>query len=488
MRHRALPPFAPVLLESMRAIGYDASSAIADLIDNSITAQASNVHILFEPGTPRAVALLDDGNGMDEGELLDAMRHGSRSPNEDRAPDDLGRFGLGLKTASMSQCRRMTVVTRRAAQTRGMVWDLDEVAEAQDWIVGELDPADLDEVPFVEDLLRQDAGTLVVWEKLDRLCAGDPGDGSVLSERMGHVIDHLALVFHRYLTGRPAQLGIQVNHVPITALDPFLEDEGTIAGPEEGMLVEGHRVAVRAFTLPHISRLTRAQIDKAGGEQGLRRRQGFYVYRNRRLIVWGTWFRLFRQEELTKLTRVRVDVPNALDHLWSLDIKKSAASPPAVIKDRLRGLLPTMAKPSRAAHQYRGRVAGTGPLQPIWQRIEDRDGVRYEVDPEHPVIAALRGGVENGVLSELDNVLRAVSASLPVEALYNDRANERIGHKRAEATDKALEEHLEELARQMLDAFADRPAERARLLEGLEHIEPFALHPQATERLKGRLA
>ena len=472
----------------MRAIGYDAASAIADLIDNSITAHAARVQILFEPGTPRSVALLDDGDGMDADRLLDAMRHGSRSPNDERAPDDLGRFGLGLKTASMSQCRRMTVLSRRDGHTCGMVWDLDDVAEAGDWLVGELDPHDLAAIPFVRSLLDQDSGTLVVWEKLDRLAAGDPGDGSVLSDRMGHVVDHLALVFHRYLTGRPPQLSVLVNHVPVAALDPFLEDEGTIAGPEEGMIIEGYRVAVRAFTLPHISRLTRAQIDKAGGEQGLRRRQGFYVYRNRRLIVWGTWFRLFRQEELTKLTRVRVDVPNALDHLWSLDIKKSAASPPAVIRDRLRGLLPTMARPSRVAHQYRGRTAGTGPLQPIWQRVEDRDGVRYQIDPEHPVVAALRASVDIGALAELDNVLRAVSTSLPVEALYNDRANERIGHKRNDGANRGVEEHLEELARQMLGAFDDRPADRAHLLATLHQIEPFALHPKLTEALRARLA
>lgn len=324
--------------------------------------------------------------------------------------------------------------------------------------------------------------------KLDRLAAGDPGDGSVLSERMGQVIDHLSLVFHRYLTGHPPQLAILVNRVAISPLDPFLEGEGSIAGPEEGIVVEGHRVAVRAFTLPHISRLTRAQIERAGGEQGLRRRQGFYVYRNRRLIVWGTWFRLFRQEELTKLTRVRVDVPNALDHLWSLDIKKSAASPPAVIRDRLRGLLPTMTKPSRAAHHYRGRAAGTGFLRPIWHRIEDRDGVRYEVDLDHPVLVALRDSVDNEVLSELDNVLRAVSASLPIEALYNDRANERIGHKQAEMDQECLEGFLEDLARQMLGAFADRPLDRARLLGSLGQIEPFALHPKLTIALQKRLS
>ena len=488
MKRVALPPRAEVLLESMRAIGDDAASAIADLVDNSVTAAATRVNIRFDPGAPRAVGILDDGHGMDAAEVEDAMRHGSRSPAEDRHELDLGRFGLGLKTASMSQCRRLTVISKRlGAKPIGMVWDLNDVAETHDWLVGLLDSSELETVPFFTEFSALPHGTLVVWENLDRLAAGDRGDGSVLGERMRAVGEHLSLVFHRFLTDR-SPLHIDVNVRPLVPLDPFLEDEGSIAGEEERIIVEGHRVVLRAYTLPHISRLTRAQIEKAGGEVGLRRQQGFYVYRQRRLIVWGTWFRLFRQEELTKLTRVRVDLPNALDHLWSLDIKKSAASPPAIIRDRLKGLVPTMVRPSQQANRFRGKVGALRGVKAVWRRVEDRGGIRYEVDGEHPVVGAFRSSLDDALVTEFDNVLAVVGASIPIEAVYNDRANDQIGHARDSGDDETVLPRLEELARQMLGAFADRPEERARLLAGLASIEPFALHPGLTRKLQSRLS
>ena len=487
MEWRSLPPSAPVLMESMRAVGYDAAAAVADILDNSVTGGARRIQIRFDPGQPKAVGMLDDGSGMTKRELVVAMRHGSRSPSEKREANDLGRFGLGLKTASMSQCRRLVVVTRRRGLNAGMVWDLDDVADSGDWLVGVLDDKEIKRVPFAPLLFKQESGTLVVWEKLDRLAADDPGDGSLLSDRMRHVSEHLALVFHRYLSDRPP-LRIEVNGTAIEPIDPFLEDAGSLVGPEETIYVDNQRVVLRSYTLPHISRLTRAQIDKAGGEQGLRRQQGFYIYRGRRLIIWGTWFRLFRQEELTKLTRVRVDVPNALDHLWSLDIKKSAAAPPAAIKERLRGLVPTMAKPSRATHEFRGRVSGTGFLVPLWSRIEDRDGVRYELNAAHPLVAAFRGAIDDGLVGEFDNLMRAVSGSVPIEALYNDRANDRMGHRREDDGDPEVQGRLEDLARQMLSAFADQPAERQRLLDALPSIEPFAIHPKISRRIQKRLS
>lgn len=488
MKDIPLPPSAPLLLESMRAIGYDAASGMADLVDNSISAGAHKVSIRFDPGPARAVAVIDDGSGMDEDGIMIAMRHGSQSPNVRRADSDLGRFGLGLKTASMSQCRRLTVVSRRrGGSPHGMAWDLDRVIATQDWTAGVLEPKEVEAVPFLGELMASRSGTLVLWQNLDRLADGDPGDGSLLSERMAHVADHLALVFHRYLSGNPTRLRLDVNRQPVVPVDPFLENEGSVAGEEERIAVDGHHVVLRAFTLPHISRLTRAQIEKAGGEAGLRRQQGFYVYRNERLIVWGTWFRMFRQEELTKSTRVRVDVPNALDHMWSLDIKKSTAFPPSAIRDRLKGLVPTLVRPSQEANRYRGRVAQLKGIRTIWHRIDDRDGVRYELDLEHPVIASLRTTVDDGALTELDNVLRAIAASLPIEPLYNDRVSDRIGHKSERTDSAATAAELEELARQMLDAFADRRDEQLRLIDGLGTIEPFALHPGLVEKLKARM-
>lgn len=483
MKPKSLPPDAVVLLESMRAIGYDAATAVADLIDNSITANSSRVDIRFNPGAPNAVAVIDDGEGMNAKELERAMRHGSRSPRDPRHPNDLGRFGLGLKTASLSQCRRLTVVSKREKSLVGMVWDLNHAA---DWSVGVLESSDFKTLPFISELTVHPTGTLVLWEELDVLAAGDTGDGTVLGSTMSRLGDHLGLVFHRYMTGQAKKIAIRINLQPVRPLDPFLENDGAIAGEEERVLVEGHPVILRAYTLPHISRLTRAQIEHAGGELGLRRQQGFYIYRNKRLIIWGTWFRLFRQEELTKLTRVKVDVPNALDHLWCLDIKKSTAYPPAALRDRLKGLVPTMVRPSQHIHQFRGRVSAPKGLQPLWRRIDDRDGVRYEIDPENPVISALRSSADQGLLNDIDNVLGAIAEALPLEALYNDRANDRIGHKK-EHVDETTSCRLEDLARQMLAAFLDRPAERGRLLGSLGSIEPFSLHPEITCTIQKRL-
>lgn len=486
MKSLYLPPFAAVLLESMRAIGYDAPTAVADIVDNSITAEASRISIRFEPGRPRVVAILDDGTGMSEDQLQQAMRHGSRSPSELRPPGDLGRFGLGLKTASLSQCRRLIVVSKKGDRVHGMTWDLDDVGASRDWNVGVFDPEEIDGIPYIAELRSQPRGTLVVWEKLDILAEGDPGDGSVLGDRMRQVGEHLGLVFHRFLGRSSRQVSIDINLEPVIPQDPFLENDGSTLGEEETIRIEGHPVVLRPFTLPHISRLDKAQIQKAGGEAGLRRLQGFYVYRDHRLIVWGTWFKLSRKEELTKLTRVRVDVPNALDHLWGLDIKKSLASPPAALRSRLSGLMSTMVNPSRQAHQYRGRVSKSG-IRSIWQRIEDRSGIRYEIDREHPIVAALRASADSGVGREIDNVLRAVAESLPIEALYNDRANDQIGHKADRREDDAVAEHLEELARQMLAGFSDQRDQQQRLLAALGTIEPFALHPKLTAKLQARL-
>ena len=487
MRFVPLPPVAPVLLESMRAIGYSAPAAIADLVDNSISAGAKDVHIRIATSPPYCLAILDNGRGMTDDILTSAMRHGSRDPAEERASNDLGRFGLGLKTASLSQCRRLTVVTRQQGKTCGMMWDLHEVAQKGDWFVGVLEPGELSQVPFIHELEAMESGTLVVWENLDRLAAGDRGDGQVLADRMKEVLDHLEMVFHRYLAGREPELRIRVNGNLLAPRDPFLEEEGSIPGPEEHLRVGEHAIVLRAFTLPHISRLSRAQIDKAVGELGLRRQQGFYVYRNRRLIVWGTWFRLFRQEELTKLTRVRVDVPNALDHLWSLDIKKSTAVPPATIRDRLRSLVPNLVRPSRQANEYRGRTGDTKGIRPLWKRIEDRDGVRYEIDSQHPLVLAFRDSLDEGFVAEMDNMLGAIAECLPVEGIYNDRANDRMGHCPEVAPGSNVEERLEDLARQMLSAFADRPRERQSLLSSLGALEPFALHPSLTLRIQKRL-
>ena len=191
---------ASMLIESMRDLGYSLETALADIVDNSIAADADTVQILSDPSQsePR-IAILDDGRGMTEAELMDAMRAGSRNPLEDRKGHDLGRFGLGLKTASFSQCRRLTVVTRRDGVTSAAIWDLDHVARSDEWEV--LIPNTADGIPWSNQL--GDEGTLVLWESLDRLHGGLSGSrmSEALGRRLSEAATHLELVFHRFLSG-----------------------------------------------------------------------------------------------------------------------------------------------------------------------------------------------------------------------------------------------------------------------------------------------
>ena len=133
MQVRETPPFAPVLMESTRAIGYSLEAAIADIIDNSVAAKAGKVQLSFFPVGDAYVSILDNGTGMDDAQMNIAMQYGSKSPTETRDSSDLGRYGLGLKTASLSQCRVLTVISKQGDQVIGRRWDLDYVIKTGAW-------------------------------------------------------------------------------------------------------------------------------------------------------------------------------------------------------------------------------------------------------------------------------------------------------------------------------------------------------------------
>ena len=197
MRTIELPPYAPTLIESTRAIGYSLEAAVADIIDNSIAANAKKVDIFFFPVDSAYIAILDNGNGMGTEELNAAMQYGSKNPSDARDAKDLGRFGLGLKTASLSQCRCLTVITKQGDCVNGRRWDVDHVAETGTWSLIVLEDEEMNDVPGIDSLRTYDSGTLVVWQKLDRLKAGEINFEQALGRKIDGVREHLSLVFHR---------------------------------------------------------------------------------------------------------------------------------------------------------------------------------------------------------------------------------------------------------------------------------------------------
>jgi len=417
----AAAPRAAMLIESMRDIGYSLESALADIVDNSITAGASTVRLFAQVNstTPR-IAILDDGKGMTRAELLDAMRPGSRSPLEARESSDLGRFGLGLKTASFSQCRRLTVVSRRDGIVSAARWDLDFVAEVNDWLL-EVPEEPLD-IPWTDRLGSQ--GTLVLWEQLDRLTdSGSPEEVQQhFVRRLDEARDHLELVFHRFLAGEKglARLSVALNERPLVPFDPFHSTQSE-PGPVERISKD---VAIQAFTLPHHSKVSSADWEKYAGKAGYTRNQGFYVYRGKRLIIHGTWFGLARQLELTKLARVRIDLPNTLDDDWKIDVRKSSAQPPRQVRDRLRKLLETIGAGSKRVYRGRGTRLASRTTVPVWQRLQDKNEVRYRVNLEHPFLAEFRDSLPERLKVDFQTVLDMVAAGLPIDSLFADTAGE----------------------------------------------------------------
>ena len=239
MKEKNLPPFAPTLIESTRAIGYSLEAAVADIVDNSIAASASNVEIFFFPIDGAYISILDNGTGMTEEELDQAMQYGSKSPIDARDAKDLGRFGLGLKTASLSQCRSLTVITKQGRAVYGRRWDVDHVAKVGDWSLLMLDPDEFDEVPEFDRLMELPYGTLVVWQKLDRLKAGELDFSLALGRKIDSVRSHLSLVYHRYLSGEPGikKLNLAINGEPVTPADPFLKDKSTRPMDDEVLVI-----------------------------------------------------------------------------------------------------------------------------------------------------------------------------------------------------------------------------------------------------------
>ena len=424
MRTVAATPRASVLIESLRDIGYTLDAALADIVDNSISADAKHVRIFAEcdPERSPVIAIVDDGAGMSEAELIEAMRPGSRSPLDERGSADLGRFGLGLKTASFSQCRRLTVVSRNGTGTAAATWDLDFVAERDEWLVQLVD--DPASVPFAGEL--GDRGTLVLWEKLDRLRVTAPPDDkwSNFDTTVDQACRHLELVFHRFLSGEPntPRVAMSLNGASLEPFDPFHSKHPAVVrepNDPEVFRLGDHDIKLQTFTLPHHKRLTPAEWDHYGGPEGYVRNQGFYLYRAKRLIVWGTWFGLAKQTEMTKLARVRIDIPNGLDAEWKIDVRKASAQPPYAMRKKLRCLIETIQGTSKRVYTSRGTRRQSGQQFPFWLPMQVQNEISYRIDPEHPILAEFRDQLPDADhQARFRNILTMLSATFPFEMLF----------------------------------------------------------------------
>jgi hypothetical protein len=473
------PPGAAALMEGIRDFGYWLGAALADIVDNSITKHASIIEVETSMFDARpSIVITDDGLGMSETELRTAMVLGSQDPRAPRDKQDLGRFGLGLKTASFSQCRRLTVVTRADKSIHAARWDLDLVTETDEWLLEIPDESDV--AMFVNKI--GPTGTVVVWEQLDRLLGDGPDESArtAANEAIDAAIHHLSLVFHRFLKGESglSKVRIVVNGRALEPFDPFCStDPATMKSPVEPVHVGDEVVRIQAFTLPHHSKVTVAEWERNAGPEGYLRNQGFYVYRGGRLIIHGTWFRLARQTTLTQLCRVKIDLPNSLDSDWKIDVKKASAQPPQAVRQRLRALIETLGSPSRRVYVHRGtQLAESNPL-PVWSRVQKDGHITFRVNRNHPSFLKAQS---TGNPDDLATALSVIESSLPLDGLLAD-----LGNSPNEVTNATMS--YEELRSAVGDVLALYPSS-PETVEAIFAIgEPFRSHSEIMETIVAEL-
>lgn len=436
-------PNAASLIEGHRDFGYNLETALADIIDNAITAGARTVQLIADTVADEPwIALADDGSGMTEVELVEAMRLGSKNPTDDRAAEDLGRFGLGLKSASFSQCRSLTVLTQQGGRTSCARWDLDRVAKRNDW---SLELIDNPEIVTGHDLL-QDTGTVVVWKKLDRLSGDYTHDRAKRAEHMNSELSraeqHLRLVFHRFLEGAKPRLKLSLNGRLLKPIDPMAASHAaTQKDPEEVLRLRQGDVRIRCHTIPHHKRMSREEWEEIGGPEGHLKSQGLYVYREKRLIIAGGWLGLARQTELTKLCRIAVDIPNTMDAEWKIDVKKASAQLPPVVRERLKMVVERFVGTSKRTYQGRGRKLVDETRFPIWSRVHKDGQIVFRPNLEHPVFQTYAEQLPEDLREGFERCLRIVGSGLPIETLHA----ELVGNAEAVTADETSANDLEKL-------------------------------------------
>lgn len=411
-----IPP-AKSLISGIRSIGYSFATSVADIVDNSITAKATEINIYADPLDEPYFAILDNGLGMNYEELTNAMTFGSDRSNKIDSELDLGRFGLGLKSASLSQCRKMTVISKEKDSINAMCYDLDVIEKQNDWVLEILADDEIAKLPCYEQLKKYETGTLVIWQNFDKLDALATNFVTSFRNAVSDAKKHVELVFHYYYDS----INIYFNNDRIEKRDPFLINSAPRqqTGRTDSILMDGSTIYITPYTLPFANTLTQDE-KKLLGNTNIYDEQGFYIYRNKRLIIWGSWLHMNVRSELSKLARVKIEIPSTLDKEWSLDVKKSTAKIPDKIKEQIKASLEDSIHRSKKTTRFKG-IKEQQFEDKIWNRINLRDGfVKYELNKENPIYKLLSENLSENDKALLDSFIFQIETGLPKYSIQND--------------------------------------------------------------------
>lgn len=477
-------PEASSMIETFRAIGYNIETAVADIIDNSISANAKNIWIHFEwKGSQTWLSIKDDGSGMNDNELIQAMRPGSKNPLQERGEKDLGRFGLGLKTASFSQARKLTVISKKNdAESVFWTWDLDFVKHTGRWdLIKYLPNENLESE--ISDL---DSGTIVIWNDIDRVVKNFSEDDNKALDKflliMELVKKHLAMVFHKFI--EKGKINLYFQDKKINPWNPFLINESaTQIFPEEK--IQNGNVTIEGFVLPHKSKISEEAYKNAEGVKGWNEQQGFYIYRNERLLLAGDWLGLFRKEEHYKLTRIQIELPNTLDADWQIDIKKSVARPPLLFREQIKAYALKVRHQAVEVYRHKGKSVKISVGQkfvPLW--VDHKRGEKwfYKINRENPILLKIIDQAKTDSNKAIETLLRFIEETIPSKSIYIKESEQ------PELQGTPFEDTNHEIIKNTMQAMYSSLLNQGKSIDEVKaiiiNIEPFNNFPHFIEFLK----
>lgn len=483
--NKNLQPRAEILIESLRSIGYSFQSAVADIVDNSLSAEATEISIKYNPSLNNIV-FTDNGYGMNNTELEEAMRFGSKDPLISRSQKDLGRFGLGLNTASLSQCRKFSVFSIKDGKINGYAWDLDIVRDTGDWTVIKYNSKEVSKNKYAIALSQMKSGTCVIWENFDKISVTSRSLKETIETLIDESRDYLALVFHLYIN---EGVKIIVNNIELKSIDPFLSKSTFTqkfkVEPLDIYDTDGkkQRIKVTPYVLPHFSSLTENEREMVGGKDNYKNKQGFYIYRNKRLIIWGTWFRIVAHNELYRNARVMVEIPNTLDYIWSVDVKKSSASIPPLIRQKLFHSVNQAISSSKNIYTKRARNINKDlGYSCVWDTIVDRDRTSYKINRDLPIIQALTNHLDDNDIKLLEFIFNDIENNLPKYEIYT---------KLSEGKDDNEKEEANIIKERVLSFFKFsniiEKSEIENVLNSLFKSEPYCNYTELKDKIKKEL-
>jgi hypothetical protein len=481
-----LPPRPEATIEAIRSIGYSFGSAIADIIDNSIAAGATEVSItLHYSGRDSWCAIADDGRGMTESELREAMRIGSWGTDLSRTQTDLGRFGMGLKSAGFSQARRISVISKSvASDVSCRTWDLDDLHEAGDW--NALTFASPVAEKFASERISHH-GTVVFLERLDgstKLYQYEDENDTLAEQFLDLAIElenYISRVFGRYLAAE-GRLTIRINGSPVKAWLPHVDHIATQEIPTENLMFRGVQIRCRSYVLPHPDLISQDTEESTTSLlSNLTSDQGFYIYRRDRLILGSAWLdRHHNKERETSLARLELDVPPELDRYWELTVDKTRVTSPKALASDIRRIAEVARGRSRAVFRNRGvivprRSSGRVTTTPLIQILSRRGMGIARINEEHPMIARL---------------LDSPNRSLIVTAIrtLNESISQLINRDSGDAIADGVEDEMPVAIRQATELLIEHfvsttKMTRAEIVAILKQTEPMSNYPEEIERM-----